>query len=87
MHKKDQLVWLDETGTNNHNYYIHEKVCMDIQFEVTHQGYHRSLSHGTRTSIITALSTEGLVTMELINRNPNADKLCNFVRGSLVPYI
>ena len=59
---------------------------MDMQFEDTPR-YHRSLNRGTRTSVITALSTEGLVAMELINGNTNADKFFDFMRGSLIPYM
>ena len=35
--------------------------------------YCRSLNCGNRTSVITALSTDGLVSIELINRNTNAE--------------
>ena len=37
------------------------------------QRYRKSLNRGNRTSVITALSTDGLVSIELINRNTNAE--------------
>ena len=44
--------------------------------------YCRSLNCGNRTSVITALSTDGLVSIELINRNTNGG-FFDFVRGNL----
>ena len=75
-------MWLYETGTDNctyvrtYGYAIHGDTPR----------YHRSLNCGNRTSVITALSTDGLVAMELINGNTNTDKFFDFVWG-LIPYM
>lgn len=58
MYKKEQFIWLDET--------IYA-ICGDTP------RYHRSLNRDNRISIITTLSTDALVAMELINGNTNAE--------------
>ena len=83
MYRKEQFVWLDETGIDDRTYM--RKYGYAIRGDTPR--YHRSLSHGNRASIITALSTDGLVSIELINRSTNAEVFFDFVRGSLIPYM
>ena len=83
MYKKEQFVWLDETGTDNRTYM--RRYGYAIRGDTPR--YHRSLNRGNRISVITALSTDGLVAMELINGNTDADKFFDFVRGNLIPYM
>ena len=56
MYKKEQFVWLDETGTDNRTYMRRYGYAMRGDTP----RYHRSLNRGTRTSVITALSTDSL---------------------------
>ena len=51
MYKKEQFVWLDETGTDNRTYM--RRYGYAVRGDTPR--YHRSLNHGTRTSVITAL--------------------------------
>ena len=55
-------MWLYETGTDNRTYM--RRYGYAIHGDTPR--YHRSLNRGNRISVITALSTDGLVAMELI---------------------
>ncbi len=47
--------------------------------------YHRLLVQGKRVSAIAAISSDGLVDVELTTGSVNSDKFLDFVRGSLIP--
>ena len=47
--------------------------------------YHRFLSRGKRISAIAAISSEGLVGVELTTGSVNAEKFLDFVHGTLIP--
>ena len=47
--------------------------------------YHRLLVRGQRVSAITAITTDGLLDVELTIGSVNADKFVDFVRGSVIP--
>ena len=55
MYKKEQFVWLDETGTDNRTYM--RKYGYAIQEDAPR--CHRSLNCGTRTSVTAVMSTAG----------------------------
>ena len=68
IYRKEQFVWLNETEIDNCTYM--RKYGYAIRRDTPR--YHKSLNCGNRTSVITALSTDGLVSIELINGNTNA---------------
>ena len=74
-------VWVDETGCD----------CRDHirKFGYSLKGlppvYHRLLVRGHRISAIAAMTTEGLLEVELSTGTTSADKFADFVRGSLIP--
>ena len=83
MYRKEQLVWLDETGFHNctymrrHGYTIWEDTSR----------YHRLLSLSWYQSFaIAALSTDGLVAMELMNGTTDANTFFDFIRENHIPY-
>ena len=75
------LVFLDETGSD------HKDHIRTFGYSLIGEPpvYHRFLGRGTRISAISALSTEGLTSYELIIGTTNGDKLYDFIRGSLIP--
>ena len=46
---------------------------------------HRFLSRGKRTNVIAALSSTGIIAIEMSTTTVNGDRFFDFVRGSLVP--
>ena len=69
MYRKEQFAWLDETGIDDRTYM--RKYGYAIHGDTPR--YRRLLNHGNRTYVITTLSTDGLVSTELINGNTNAE--------------
>ena len=67
--RKEQFAWLDETGIDDRTYM--RKYGYAIRGDTPR--YRRLLNHGNRTYVITTLSTDGLVSIELINGNTNAE--------------
>ncbi len=49
--------------------------------------YHRLLVRGKRVSAIAAISSDGLVDVELTTGSVNSDKFLDFVPGSLIPNV
>ena len=62
-----------------HNWKLH--VSMHTERAVCR----RLLVHGKRVSAIAALSSQGLVALELIDGSVDGDAFIVFVRGSLIP--
>ena len=75
------FVWVDETGSDNRN--------QVRKFGYALRGlppvYHRFLVRGTRISTILAMSSEGVVTYEMITGTTNGETFFDFIRGSLIP--
>ena len=78
---KEMFVWIDETGSNmkdmlrKYGYVLRGEraVCP------------RLLVQGQRISSISAMSTEGILAVELTNNSVNGEKIFDFVCGSLIP--
>jgi len=75
------FVWIDETGSDARN---HIRKCGYALRDDT-PACHRLLVRGQRTNVIAAISTRGLLTVELTTSKVNADVYCDFVSGSLIP--
>ena len=77
----NQLVWLDETGSDARNHIRRYGYSLRGITPV----YHRMLIRGRRVSAITAISNDGLVGVELTHGSVNGDIFADFVRGTLIP--
>lgn len=78
---RDAFVFVDETGCNSKDHT--RKFGYSLRGENAIQ--HRWLHRGTRVSAIAAISSTGLVAVELMTGTVNGDTFYNFVRGSLIP--
>ncbi len=77
----DQFVWVDETGSDARNHIRKFGYAVRGMTPVAH----RFLSRGRRTNAIAAISTKGLLAVELTCQTVNQDVFYDFVRGSLIP--
>ena len=77
----DQIVWLDETGCDRRDQI--RKYGYSLRGE--RPVYHRLLHRGNRISATTAMSTDGIVALELFQGTLNGDRYLNFLRGTLIP--
>ena len=77
----EYFVWVDETGSDARN--------QMRMFGYTLLGltpvYHRFLVRGKRISAIAAISSSGLVGVELTVGSVNAEKFADFIKGTLIP--
>ena len=78
---REYFVWVDETGS-------------DARTHIRRFGYSllgvppvytRTLARGKRISAIAAISSEGLLGVELTYNSVDADKFFDFIRGTLIP--
>ena len=77
----NHFVWVDETGSDARNHIRKYGYAMRGITPV----YHRLLARGGRISAITAISSEGLVGVDLTYGTINGDIFADFVRGTLIP--
>jgi len=83
MYNRDSFVFIDETGFNSKDhtrrfgYAMRGENARDIRW----------LHRGTRISAIAAISSTGLLEVELTTGSVNGDKFFDFVRGSLIPHM
>lgn len=78
---RDFFVWIDETGSDARSHIRKFGYSLHGQAPI----YHRLLVRGQRVSAIAAISTDGLLDVELTTGSVNADKFEDFVRGSVIP--
>lgn len=81
LRRSEMYVWLDETGCDNRNYMRKYGYALRGSVPICH----RLLARGQRVSAIAAISTEGLVALELSTGTVNSDLFYDFIRGSLIP--
>ena len=78
---KEMFVWVDESGSNLKG--------MLRKYGYTLRGERavcpRLLIRGQRISSISAMSTEGILAVELTKESVNGEKFFDFVSGSLIP--
>ena len=82
LYKRELFVWVDETGCDRRN-------CIR-KFGYAFRGAtpvcHRILVRGQRISAVAAISTDGLIALDLKSSGSvNSDFFYDFVRGSLIP--
>ena len=80
MHR-DCFVFINETGCSSKNHTCRYSYAMRGERAVDHRWLHR----GTRISAIAAMSTSGILAVELMSGSVNGDKFFDYVRGSLIP--
>ena len=81
LYRPELFVWMDETGCDRRN-------CMR-KFGYAIRGdtptYHRILVRGQRISAIAAISSDGLVAVDLKNGSVDSEFMYDFIRGTLIP--
>ena len=78
---KEMFVWVDETGSNMKDMLRKYGYALRGERAICH----RLLVRGQRISSISAMSTEGMLAVELTTNSVNREKFFDFVRGSLIP--
>jgi len=81
LYKKEQFVWIDETGCDKRDNIRKFGYAMRGERPV----YHRFLHRGRRVSIIAALCTDDILSIECTLGTVDGDKFTDYVRGSLIP--
>ena len=81
LFKREMFVWADETGTDKRDQLRKYGYALRGVTPV----YHRSLSRGERINAMTAITSSGLLTVELTKANVNGDSFFDFIRGTLIP--
>ena len=77
----DQVVWIDESGSDGRDQSQKNAYALQGQVPVVHW----FLSRGTRTNAITAICSSGLVSLELTTSKINQEVFFDYVRRSLIP--
>ncbi len=81
LYKREMFVWVDESGSDARN---HVRKFGYALRGVTPTN-HRSLSRGQRVNAIAAMSTEGVIALELTKNTVAEDEFLDFARGTLIP--
>ena len=81
MFSEDMFIWVDESGSDSKDQLRKYGYALCGERAVCR----RLLVRGKRVSAIAALSTEGLVALELTDGSVDGDTFYDFVRGSLIP--
>ena len=81
LYNRQLFVWIDETGCDGRTYM--RKFGYSLRGERAE--CHRLLVRGKRISAIAAISTDGLVDVELVTGTVDADLFYDFVRSKLIP--
>lgn len=81
MYPCDWFVFIDETGCSSKDHTRRFGYALRGESAIDHRLLHR----GTRISAIAAISTTGVVAVELMTGTVNGDIFFDFVRGNLIP--
>ena len=76
-----QFVWVDETGSDDRN----RRMKFGYSLRGEPPVCHHLLHCGRRISAIAAMSTDGVVTYDLVHGSVNGEKFIQFLQGKLVP--
>jgi len=74
-------VWLDETGTDKRD----QLRKYGYAFRGVTPVYHRLLRRGDRINAIAAITSSGLLAVELTKATVNGDNFFDFIRSTLIP--
>ena len=79
--KREMFVWIDETGSATRDAVRKYGYALrGMRAE-----YHRMLVRGQRVNAVAALSSNGIVALDLTTDTVNGDTFFDFLRGSLIP--
>ncbi len=81
LYKREMFVWVDESGSDARN---HVRKFGYALRGVTPTN-HRFLSRGQRVNAIAAMSTAGVIALELTKSTIAEDEFVDFARGTLIP--
>ena len=81
FYSRDQFVFIDETGCQGKDHIRRMGYAMRGEAPIQHRWLHR----GERISAIAAMSSNGMVALEMKKGSVNGDVFFNFVQGSLIP--
>ena len=81
QYDQDYFVWVDESGSDARNHIGKFGYALRGQAPV----YHRFISRGQRVSAIAAISSSGLLGVDLTTGSVNAENFLDFVHGTLIP--
>ena len=74
------LVWVDETGSDHRDHPRKYGYALYGRYPV----YHRLLERGPHVFAIAAMSTDGVIAVDLHKGSVNGDVFVDFIRGSLI---
>ena len=83
LFNREMFVWVDETGTDKRD----QLRKYGYALRGTTPVYHRFLSRGDRINAIAAITSSGLLTVELTKATVNGDNFFDFIRGTLIPHM
>ncbi len=81
LFKRDMFVWADETGTDKRD----QLRKYGYSLRGTRPIYHRLLHRGQRVNAVEAITSCGLLAVELTKSTVNGDFFFDFLRGTLIP--
>jgi hypothetical protein len=81
LFQRNMFVWIDETGSDARNHVRKYGYALRGDTPTTHH----FLSRGKRINAVAAISSEGVVAVDLKEHTITGDHFYDFVRGSLVP--
>lgn len=81
MFNVDQFVWIDETGSDARDQSRRYGYALRGQAPVVN----RFLSRGIRANAIAAISSSGLVSLEVVTTTVNGEMFFDYVRSCLIP--
>lgn len=81
QYPREFIVWVDETGSDRRD--------QIRKFGYSLRGlapvYTRLLVRGTRVSSVVAMSSQGIIAIDMTTGTMNGDKFFDFIRGQLIP--
>ena len=81
MFKMDMFVWVDETG-NDHRTHIRK---FGYSLRGMSPTYTRLLARGKRYNAIAAMTSSGVLALEVKSESVNGETFFDFIRGTLIP--
>ena len=81
FYRREQFVFIDETGCKGKDHVRRMGYAMRGETPIQHRWLHR----GERISAIAAMSSSGMIAVEMRKGSVNGDVFFDFVRGSLIP--
>lgn len=78
LFQREMIVWIDETGSATRD-------AIRKYGYALHGMYHRVLTRGKRVNAIAAMSSTGIVAVDLTTNNVNGDIFFDILRASVIP--